>query len=573
MAQIRFYRGASGVTLPSYQDGAVFIVANDAQKDGIPLGDMYVDVPGEDNTGQRLHIIPSDAIYYKTASDWTNSEEWGDISVANKIYVLIADSKPSMAVGDGTTAVGNLIFSPLFYVASNTAPSSVTTSASAGISENYARADHVHNITTATITGLLGSAAVKDVDTSVNSTSENLPTSKAVDAAIDAAVSAAVATIPSASTSDPLVDGTKTPGTSNTWARADHVHPTDTSRAPVAHAATSTTYGAGTGTNYGHVKLSDATNSNSAATNGGTAATPKAVADALTEAKNYTTSAVASATTSISANIPAAGNTTPKAVATVAAVGTAAAFAREDHIHNITSATIISALTYTPANANDLPSGSMVFKGVTTAAINDGSTTKPTDIYTGSAAPKAGDVVAYNSKEFVWGGSPAHWIEFGDFSDLQNTLGNFAYANTATGGYTPSGTLTITLPTASKNVVSSVSTGTVVTAVTTAAQTMVTGVTTAAQTIATGGTSTNITITGEKLVIPSAVLTGVTTTSINKVTAVSTASKNIVSSVSTGTAVTAVTTAAQTMVTGQPTTKTFTGTTATITIEPVGMPV
>lgn len=121
-----------------------------------------------------------------------------------------------MAVGDGTTAVGNLIFSPLFYIASNTAPSSVTTSASVGISENYARADHVHNITTATITGLLGSAAVKDVDTSVNSTSENLPTSKAVDAAIDAAVSAAVATIPSASTSDPLVDGTKTPGTSNT---------------------------------------------------------------------------------------------------------------------------------------------------------------------------------------------------------------------------------------------------------------------------------------------------------------------------------------------------------------------
>lgn len=100
---------------------------------------------------------------------------------------------------------------------------------------------------------------------------------------------------------------------------------------------------------------------------------------------------------------------------------------------------------------------------------------------------------------------------------------------------------------------------------------MVTGVTTAAQTVATGGTSTNITVTGEKLVIPSAILTGVTTTSINKVTAVSTASKNIVSSVSTGTVVTAVTTAAQTMVTGQPTTKTFTGTTATITVEPVGM--
>ena len=306
-----------------------------------------------------------------------------------------------MAIGDGTTAVGNLIFYPLFYIASTVTPSSVAVTAATGISTEYARADHVHNITTATVTGLLGSAAVKNVVTSVTSASEDLPTSKAVNAAIDAAVTAAVAAIPSAATSDPLVDGTKTPGTSNTWARADHIHPTDTSRAPVAHAVTSTTYGTGTGTNYGHVKLSDATNSNSAATNGGTAATPKAVADALTEAKNYTISAVASATTSISANIPAAGNSTPKAVATVAAVGTATTFAREDHIHNITSATITSALGFVPANANDLPSGSMVFKGVTTTAINDGSTTKPTDIYTGSATPKAGDVVAYNSKEFV----------------------------------------------------------------------------------------------------------------------------------------------------------------------------
>lgn len=69
MAQIKFYRGASGVTLPSFQDGAVFIVANGAQKDKIPLGDMYVDAPDENNNGQRLHIIPQDAIYYKTASD------------------------------------------------------------------------------------------------------------------------------------------------------------------------------------------------------------------------------------------------------------------------------------------------------------------------------------------------------------------------------------------------------------------------------------------------------------------------------------------------------------------------
>ena len=69
MAQIKFYRGASGVTLPNYQDGAVFVVASELQKDGLFLGDMYVDMPGENNTQQRVHVIPDDAIYYKTLSD------------------------------------------------------------------------------------------------------------------------------------------------------------------------------------------------------------------------------------------------------------------------------------------------------------------------------------------------------------------------------------------------------------------------------------------------------------------------------------------------------------------------
>lgn len=47
-------------------------------------------------------------------------------------------------------------------------------------------------------------------------------------------------------------------------------------KAPTSHATDATTYGAGTGSNYGHVKLSDATDSSSDTT-GGIAATPKAV--------------------------------------------------------------------------------------------------------------------------------------------------------------------------------------------------------------------------------------------------------------------------------------------------------
>ena len=56
---------------------------------------------------------------------------------------------------------------------------------------------------------------------------------------------------------------------------------------PKVHSSTSTTYGKGTSSNYGHVKLSDATDGTAAADSDGTAATPKAVKDALDAAKSY----------------------------------------------------------------------------------------------------------------------------------------------------------------------------------------------------------------------------------------------------------------------------------------------
>lgn len=65
-------------------------------------------------------------------------------------------------------------------------------------------------------------------------------------------------------------------------------------KAPNNHASTATTYGIGSSTNYGHVKLSDATDSTTAAASGGTAATPKAVKDALDQSQSYTDSSVGS---------------------------------------------------------------------------------------------------------------------------------------------------------------------------------------------------------------------------------------------------------------------------------------
>ena len=129
------------------------------------------------------------------------------------------------------------------------------------------------------------------------------------------AILTAIADIPEPATSTPLMDGNAAVGTQNTFARGDHRHPTDTSRAPTNHASTGTSYGAGNATNYGHVKLSDSTSSTSG-TSGGTAATPSAVKAAYDKADGK----------------PDLSSTTPKMDGT-AAVGTGTTAARADHVH------------------------------------------------------------------------------------------------------------------------------------------------------------------------------------------------------------------------------------------------
>ena len=85
---------------------------------------------------------------------------------------------------------------------------------------------------------------------------------------IDATVKGVSNAIPAASSTTPAMDGTAAVGTGTTWARADHIHPTDTSRAavsaiPAASSTTPTMNGTaaiGTGTTFAradHVHPSD----------------------------------------------------------------------------------------------------------------------------------------------------------------------------------------------------------------------------------------------------------------------------------------------------------------------------
>ena len=75
------------------------------------------------------------------------------------------------------------------------------------------------------------------------------------------------------------------------------------------------------------------------------------------------------------------------------------------------------------------------YLGVTTTPLTEGATTNPIVIDGESVTAKKGNIANYGSKEFIYNGSV--WQEFGDLSGL----GSLAYKNSASGSYTPSGTV------------------------------------------------------------------------------------------------------------------------------------
>ena len=89
-------------------------------------------------------------------------------------------------------------------------------------------------------------------------------------------------------------------------------------KAPTSHASTATTYGKGTASNYGHVRLSDSTSSTSAAS-AGIAATPKAVKAAYDLANTASTAAAAAQSTAETASTAAAAAQSTAETASTAA--------------------------------------------------------------------------------------------------------------------------------------------------------------------------------------------------------------------------------------------------------------
>lgn len=128
---------------------------------------------------------------------------------------------------------------------SSTTPATTTgaASGSAGVSTSVARADHAHGLAahkSTHATGGTDALTAADIGAAglASPAFTGVPTSPT--AAVGTATTQVATTafvIGQAATATPLVDGAAAVGTATTFARGDHVHPTDTSRAPLASPA------------------------------------------------------------------------------------------------------------------------------------------------------------------------------------------------------------------------------------------------------------------------------------------------------------------------------------------------
>ncbi len=81
----------------------------------------------------------------------------------------------------------------------------------------------------------------------------------------------------------------------------------------------------------------------------------------------------------------------------------------------------------------------IVFKGVSSTALTDGGTEKPTVGGQVVQSVDTGDLYFYGTDEFIWNGSV--WSELGPSLTI---LGDLAYADTASTDYTPGGSVSLT---------------------------------------------------------------------------------------------------------------------------------
>jgi len=296
---------------------------------------------------------------------------------------------PTAAVDTSTTQIATTAF--VTGQASATAPL-VDGTAAAGTSLRYARQDHVHP--TDTTRAPLASPALTGTPTS---------TTAAVDTSTTQIATTAFVT-GQASSVAPLIDGTAAAGTSLRYARQDHVHPTDTTRAPLA-------------------------------------------SPALTGTPTSTTAAVDTSTTQIATTAFVTGQAASVAplINGTAATGTSLRYARQDHVHPTdTTRAPLASPTFT--GTVTIPAGASI-AGYATSGANSNITsltglTTPLSISqggTGASTLTANNVLLGN------GTSPVQFVAPGATGNVLTSNGTTwtsaasASPTTGTAGYALTG--------------------------------------------------------------------------------------------------------------------------------------
>ena len=123
---------------------------------------------------------------------------------------------------------------------------------------------------------------------------------------------------------------------------------------------------------------------------------------------------------------------------------------------DISKITLPSGTTYDikDARARELVtslSGALTYLGTSSTALTDGCTTSPITVGSTSVTPKAGDIAAYGSSEFVWSAVESKWREFGSTGSLKA----LAFKDSASAAYTPAGTISQPTFTGTKATISS----------------------------------------------------------------------------------------------------------------------
>lgn len=103
--------------------------------------------------------------------------------------------------------------------------------------------------------------------------------------------------------------------------------------------------------------------------------------------------------------------------------------------------------------------GGVSFLGITTTALTDGATTNPITIGGQSVSAANGAMVIYGSDEFIWADYDSSWHAYGPAGEF----GTLAYKNSASGSFTPHGsvstpTITVTPSNATVNSITDVGT-------------------------------------------------------------------------------------------------------------------